>query len=138
MIRRFYSVETAAVNDQLFHLQVHIGDGRFVIPTNHVKFLSIDKCWRLLNKTKDSIIYKKLETGNGIAVSRFSTPRVQVKKNVEIGYAIRCSGKEDTQRAFNREDGMWIKGHMHLNLMLCQTIWRMVSTSSRKMKCHQF
>jgi hypothetical protein len=75
-----------------------MGDGRFVMPTNHVKFLSIHKCWRLLNGTKDSITNKKLETGNGTVASRSSAPGVQVKKNVEIGYAIRYSGRKDTQR----------------------------------------
>jgi hypothetical protein len=73
-----------------------MGDGRFVMPTNHVRFLSIHKCWRLLNRTKNST-YKKLESGKGTAASRSSAPGVQVKKNVKIGYAIRYSGKEDTQ-----------------------------------------
>ncbi|KAF8846635.1 hypothetical protein BDZ45DRAFT_812178 [Acephala macrosclerotiorum] len=54
--------------------------------------------WRLLNGTKDSITNKKLETGNGTAALRSSALGVQVKKNVEIGYAIHCSGKENTQR----------------------------------------
>ncbi|CZR65239.1 uncharacterized protein PAC_15139 [Phialocephala subalpina] len=105
MTRRFHPAEVAAVNDQPFPSQAHMGDGRFVMPTSHA------------NKScqQDSITNQKLETGNGTAASRSSAPGV--KKNVEIGYAIRCSGK--ILRGFQSER------------------WDVSTTSSRKMKCTQ-